>query len=186
VGDSITYGSGIQNREVNSYPAVLDRCLGPRFEVGNFGVSGATLLKKGDKPYWEEPEFSAVQEYEPDVILFMLGTNDTKPQNWQFENQFEADLRDMLIRFRQLPSQPRIWVCLPVPVYATRWGINQETLTGSVIPTLREVSEQLDLPVINLYGTLSNRPEWFPDDIHPNATGAAMMAQTICYRIVER
>ncbi len=54
VGDSITYGAGVENRELNCYPVVLGKLLGPRFEVRNFAVSGATLLKLGDKPYFPD------------------------------------------------------------------------------------------------------------------------------------
>ena len=54
VGDSITFGSGIQDRNTNSYPAQLGRLLGEKWETRNFGVSGATLLKNGDKPYWKQ------------------------------------------------------------------------------------------------------------------------------------
>jgi len=52
VGDSITYGSGISDRANDSYPAQLERLLkqyDSRWEVGNFGVSGATLLRNGDR-----------------------------------------------------------------------------------------------------------------------------------------
>ena len=52
VGNSITYGAGIENRVKDSYPAQLGRMLGDRWETRNFGVSGATMLKKGDNPYW--------------------------------------------------------------------------------------------------------------------------------------
>ena len=54
VGDSITYGSGIKGRETKSYPAQLAGMLGEDYVVKNFGVSGATMLKKGDKPYWKQ------------------------------------------------------------------------------------------------------------------------------------
>src|SRR2546427_157899 len=90
VGDSITYGSGVAGRETNSYPAVLGRCLGPRFEVRNFGVSGATLLKQGDKPYWNLPAFQDVSEFQPNAIVLKLGTNDSKPQNWAHKAEFAA------------------------------------------------------------------------------------------------
>ncbi len=50
VGDSITFGSGIPNREKLSYPAQLSALLGDDYEVRNFGVSGATMLENGDKP----------------------------------------------------------------------------------------------------------------------------------------
>ena len=43
VGDSITFGSGIRDRQTNSYPAQLGRLLGEKWEARNFGVSGATL-----------------------------------------------------------------------------------------------------------------------------------------------
>ena len=47
VGNSITYGSRVENREKNAYPVQLQAMLGEGYEVANFGVSGATLLKKG-------------------------------------------------------------------------------------------------------------------------------------------
>ena len=51
IGNSITYGAGIANREQNSYPAQLQAYLGPDYEVRNFGVSATTLLRSGDYPY---------------------------------------------------------------------------------------------------------------------------------------
>src|SRR5579885_3646478 len=54
VGDSITYGAGIKDREHNSYPAQLQKLLGDGYEVRNFGVNGRTLLSKGDLPYVKE------------------------------------------------------------------------------------------------------------------------------------
>ena len=35
------------------------------------------------------------------------------------------------------------------------------------------------MPVIDLYDALSNRPDLFPDKIHPNAKGAELIARTI-------
>jgi len=57
VGNSITYGYGIENREQNSYPSVLQRLLGKGYKVGNFGHSGATLLSKGHRPYIQQEEY---------------------------------------------------------------------------------------------------------------------------------
>jgi len=44
VGDSITFGSGIADRDNASYPAQLQKLLGDGFEVKNFGVSGRTMI----------------------------------------------------------------------------------------------------------------------------------------------
>lgn len=52
VGNSVTYGYGIENRETNCYPAQLQQMLGDAYEVENFGHSGATLLNKGYRPYY--------------------------------------------------------------------------------------------------------------------------------------
>jgi len=57
VGDSITEGSGLTSPATQSYPARLQRLLGTNYNVRNFGVSGRTLLKQGDFPYWKEPFF---------------------------------------------------------------------------------------------------------------------------------
>ena len=50
VGNSITYGSGVDNRERDSYPAVLGQLLGKGYEVRNFGVSARHLLMRGELP----------------------------------------------------------------------------------------------------------------------------------------
>ena len=49
VGNSITYGTGITNRDADSYPAQLQKLLGKKYSVGNFGKPGATLLAHGHR-----------------------------------------------------------------------------------------------------------------------------------------
>ena len=63
--------------------------LGGKWQVRNFGVSGATMLEKGDKPYWSQQAYKDALEFEPHVVVIKLGTNDTKPQNWKFKNWFK-------------------------------------------------------------------------------------------------
>lgn len=57
VGNSVTYGYGIKNRETNCYPAQLQQMLGDAYEVENFGHSGATLLNKGYRPYTQQEAY---------------------------------------------------------------------------------------------------------------------------------
>jgi len=179
IGDSITYGAGIQGRETNSYPAVLGRLLGSKFQVMNFGVSGATLLKKGDLPYWNTAEFREATRFQPKAVIIKLGTNDSKPQNWRYSGEFALDLEDMIEHFRRLPSKPMVWLCLPVPAYEDRWGISEKIISEEIIPIILEVAQKKKCPVIDLYSALSNRPDLFPDKIHPNAQGAELIAKTI-------
>jgi len=186
VGDSITYGSAIKDRMNNNYPVALGRSLGERFEVRNFGVSGATLLKKGDFSYWERPEFRAATQFNPHVVVIKLGTNDTKPQNWKHADNYTADYEAMIDHFAALPAKPKIWLCSPAPVYQTRWGINEKSVVEGVIPNVRALAKRKGLPVIDLYTALSDKPEMFPDKIHPNAAGAKVMAETVEAAILGR
>ena len=179
VGDSITFGAGVEKREVNNYPTVLGQLLGAGFETKNFGVSGATLLQNGDHPYWKTGAFKAATDYAPKIVVIKLGTNDSKPQNWKLKEQFGVDLRAMADHFAALPSKPKIYLCLPAPVYQERWGINEPVVKGEVIPIINEVAKEKGLAIIDLYTALSGHPEMFPDKIHPNAAGAALLAKTV-------
>ena len=57
VGDSITFGAGIEARDKNCYPAQFAGLLGERYEVKSFGASGATLLKQCHNPCGLRPQF---------------------------------------------------------------------------------------------------------------------------------
>jgi acyl-CoA thioesterase I len=179
VGDSITFGAGVEDREKNNYPKQLGELLGTRFEVRNFGRSGATMSRTGDLPYAGTDEFKAASAWLPDVVILMLGTNDTKPQNWKGQKAFEQETRALLDAFHDLKSKPKFWACLPVPVYGDNWGITAQVLDDGVIPALMEVTNSKKIPVIDLNDTLTGHPEMFPDKIHPDAAGAALMARTI-------
>ena len=179
IGNSITFGSGISDRSRDSYPAQLGRMLGNHWVVRNFGVGGRTMLKKGDFPYWKEDAYAEAKAFLPDVVIIKLGTNDTKPQNWKFSGEFLANSRAMVRELKSLSSHPVIYLCLPVPAYASRWGINDSIIVHGVIPAIEKLAKEEKLQVIDLYSALSGMEELFPDQIHPNATGAGLMAKII-------
>lgn len=179
VGDSITFGHGVADRARNCYPAVLGQLLGAKYVTKNFGNSGATLLKKGDRPYWGLAEFKQAGEDAPGIVVIKLGTNDSKPQNWKHKEDFAADLAAMVDHFAALPSKPKIFLCLPVPVYKTQWGINEATVAGEIIPIIKKVAAEKKAGVIDLHAALAGRPELFPDHVHPNAAGAKLIAQAV-------
>lgn len=179
VGDSITYGAGIKDRKKNSYPVQLGKLLGEKWNVRNFGVNGATMLRKGNKPYWQQGAFHDALAFRPHVVIIKLGTNDTKSPNWQFKNDFDDDYKDMINEFAELPSRPKIWICLPVPAYANKWGIRDAVIRTEVIPAVHKIARAKHVPVIDLYQPFRDKMHLFPDDIHPNAQGAFLMAKII-------
>ena len=94
VGDSITAG-GHSGGPNFTYPAqlqqVLDKSFPGKYDVQNLGASGATLLMSGDSPYWIRAEYAEFVKQQWDIVVIMLGTNDSKdkgdhgPHNWQHD-----------------------------------------------------------------------------------------------------
>ena len=82
VGDSITYGHSVSGWSKNQYPAVLQELLGDSYHVANFGVSGACVNKKGNKPYISRTVYEESIKYDADILVLMLGSNDSKTKNW--------------------------------------------------------------------------------------------------------
>lgn len=179
VGNSITYGAGIPNRDRDSYPAVLGQMLGNTYEVRNFGYSARTLLMKAELPYMKETMYTEALDYQPDIVVIKLGTNDTKPWNWRFHKDFKKDLLKMVGDFESLSSHPKIYLCYPAKIYALQWGINDSLVVNGVIPAIDEVARRKQLEVIDLHTALSGMKENFPDNVHPNEAGAIRLAETV-------
>lgn len=179
VGDSITFGAAIKNRQKNSYPAQMALTLGTKAIVKNFGVNSATLLKKGDKPYWKLKQYKAALAFSPDIVVIKLGTNDSKPKNWKHKAEYTANYIELIQSFQKLPSQPKVWICYPVPAYPGRWGITDKVMKEEVMPLIDDVAKASKVDIIDLYKALSGKKELFPDSVHPNAAGAKIMAETI-------
>jgi len=184
IGDSITFGAGIDDRLTCNYPAQLSRMLGDKWDVRNFGVSGATMLRVSDKPYWSESAFGNAIAFNPNIIVIMLGTNDSK-SHWDAA-AFERDYSEMIDTFKTLQAKPKIWVCLPVPAYAERWEIRNSVIVSQVIVIIRKVAAQKGVNVIDLYTALGGREDLFPDKIHPNAEGAGLIAAKIRQSLIGR
>lgn len=176
VGDSITAGVGATPGQ--AYPSQLQRMLGPGYEVRNFGVSGCTLLRHGDHPYDEQGAFKAALDYKPDITIIMLGTNDTKPQNWgPHKDEFDTDYRWLVSQL--LASNPfgKLFVCRPCWVPgAGNYGINEPALDQE-IPIIDNIAASLHLGEIDMNAPLKAHPEDLPDRVHPNNAGAALMAK---------
>lgn len=182
LGNSITQGPGRDNPD--SYPLQVGALLGDAYQVKNFGVSGRTLLKKGDYPIWNEPQFQEAKDFHPDVLLIKLGTNDSKPQNWAHKEDFVKDYLDMIAEFRQhMPKDGKVYVIFPVPVTRVNFGINPEVMNNEQRLMLFEIVQKSGAEVIDLYTPLMDKPELLPDGVHPNKEGLTIMAEVIARRI---
>jgi lysophospholipase L1-like esterase len=177
VGDSITAGMGVSKG--NDYLSQLGRMLGTNWVVKNFGVSGTTLLNHGDHPYQKTSAFVHALAFSPDVVIIKLGTNDTKPQNWKFKDEFIADYEGLIAQFAKLPSRPRLFICYPAFVPgAGNFGIN-ETGVVEQLPMLDQIATDEKAGLIDIHGALKPHPELIPDRVHPNTAGANILAKTV-------
>ena len=179
VGDSITYGHGIKDREHDAYPGLLGSLLGDKYDVRNFGVSGSTTMMGTDMPYMNEQAYKDALAFNPEIVTIKLGTNDSKPYNWKEQEHFKDDLKTLIESFRSLPSKPKIWLCLPVPAMGRAWSINDSVIYNGVIPYIKEVAQEENIPLIDLNTPFQGKRQYFPDTIHPNEEGQQIIAETI-------
>jgi len=183
VGNSITAGYGVKKGE--DYPAQLQQLLGTGYEVSNYGVSSRTLLSKGDYPYIKEKKYADALASNPDIVIIKLGTNDSKPQNWQYKNEFVADYIKLVKSFQQLPSKPRIFICYPLPVFKEvtgfhpEWKISNDTVYNKIIPMVKKVRRKTKVNLINLYKPFKDKPDLLYDGIHPSAKGDSLIAAEV-------
>ena len=170
---------------------MVDSILGSDYSVLNCGRSGTTVQKKGDVPYWNCSEFYNVFAYKPDIIVIKLGTNDVRPRmdgkpgtNWNAE-AFTKDYQAMIDTFNTINSTPKIFLCLPTPIYKNvfNWNDGDSSLRASVVPAIKKIAEVNNLPIIDLYTQMSNQPENFLDGIHPNDKGTRILAEFIAKSI---
>jgi acyl-CoA thioesterase I len=183
IGDSITEGIGAERGK--SYPDQLQALLGEKYKVGNFGVSARTNLQKG-YPYRKHHRYQEALKMLPNIVIIMLGTNDSKPQNWQHEAEFVGDYRDLIKSFQELPSKPKVYVCRPCPVPGKgNFGINEENVL-KIIERLGPLIKELDCGMIDMHAALLEKAAMLPDRVHPNTAGAGEMAKAAAKAITSK
>lgn len=178
-GTSITAGYGIAYS--SSYPIQMQGILGSQWSVGNFGVNGSTILHQGDNPYINSANYVNAQSFNPNIVIVEFGANDSKSQNWNnHKDSFVADYTRFVNVFKALPKHPVIYACLPVPALSSMYGINDSIITNAIIPLVKTIAANNNLKLIDLNTPLKNHPEWYQSDkIHPNETGALVLAQIV-------
>lgn len=181
VGNSITYGSGIIPRNKNSYPAQLQSMLGSNYKVMNFGVSGRTLLRKGNLPYWKEKAYHEALASTPDIVTIMLGTNDSKAINRPYYSEFENDYRDLIDSFLALPSHPRVIMLLPLVAFVNDSNsIYDPVIVNKIIPMECEVAYEKHIEMIDFHPMFIDKSDLYHDGVvHPNPLGDQKIAQRL-------
>lgn len=182
IGNSITYGAGIENRERDAYPVQLQRMLGEGYVVGNFGKSGATLLNKGHRPYIEQKEFQRALTFAGDVVVIHLGINDTDPRDWpNYRDYFVRDYLALIDSFRVVNPKVRILVARMTPITNrhSRFESGTRDWHEQIQHAIERVAELAGAQLIDFHTPLYPYPFMLPDAVHPTAEGAGILAQTV-------
>ena len=183
IGNSVTYGYGHENPDSTSYPSQLAEMLGDDYKVGNFGKSGATLLRKGHRPYNEQEEFKKALEFAPDIAIIHLGLNDTDPRNWKYyKREFISDYVTLIEAFEKVNPDVEIYICRMTPIFHWHHRFKKGTRDWywEIQSTIENIAYNIaEVKLIDLQETLYHRPDLMPDALHPNPEGAKLIAQRV-------
>ena len=191
VGDSITYGyRGVwAHASEHAYPTVLQRLLGDSYEVRNLGKPSQTMSKTGmdgesRSAYWDCEHFEELSKGGWDIVVIMLGTNDTKMKssgdpndNWHevpgdahavLAGQLRASgatyassYAAMLAYVRTLTPSPTVFMCVPPPsLEHGSYGTTQRLINDVMPPLVPLIASTSGIPasrVIDVHGALGGR-----------------------------
>ncbi|WP_044937186.1 GDSL-type esterase/lipase family protein [Pseudobutyrivibrio sp. LB2011] len=185
VGDSLTYGSGVlKTRDTDAYPAQLQIKMGTDHLVSNFGLRNATASASGDLPYVESEEYQQSLKSKPDIVVLMLGTNDTKTYNWN-ASDYEAGLKELVESYQQLDTKPTVYLMRSPYCYSldgsdvAEYDIQPKVVSDELGGIIEKVAAETGVEVIDLYGVTEGQDELYTDGIHFNAKGYELIADEV-------
>ncbi len=185
IGDSVTFGSGVrESRETESYPALLQTMVEEEYQVINCGLSGKCVQDESDSPYRKTKYYRFSKEVAADIYIIMLGTNDSKPQNWDAE-RYERELTEFVNEYKALSESGQVYLMRPPVAYPQKetgvvvYDIDKDVIQDEVIDIVTRVAEQTGAYLIDLNTYTMGHEEWFEDGVHMNGIGNEKAAEYI-------
>lgn len=185
VGNSITEGFS-NSSQAKAWPAVLNKLLGSEYAVYNCAVSGTTMFRNSNYPYWSTPKYANAKELNPQILIIALGTNDADPWRWNtLKGEFKTDYLALIQEFRANGRNPIIYVCLPPPLFGEAKAPQNKVVENELIPIIKEISRIENTYLIDFHTPLVAANHLFPDNVHPNDAGAEQMAKIAYQKVKE-
>ncbi|MBR3685295.1 MAG: hypothetical protein IKL86_03380 [Clostridia bacterium] len=193
VGDSITYGMSVVNWFKNTYPKQLGELLGDEYHVQNFGFSAKTAQENNKESYRATKLYEKSKEYQPDIVILMLGSNDSKPENFVSKEYFKQAERELIEIYLNLESKPRLilaTVNAGFYVHGATEGSYMYDINGTNINIINEavyeLAEEYNLELVDTYALTKDHPEYYKiDGIHPDKNGQKAMAEAFYQDIID-
>lgn len=186
VGDSITYGCYIPFFFARNYPSLLQKALGSGYTVNNYGKNNRTLQPDGNHPYIRSGVCRQSLSRGADVVIIMLGTNDSKPCNWKDETAFRAAYEDLLRQYEEAYPGCRVILCTPPQVgrptgfFALLSNACDNEKVKVISRVIRAVAADRKKEVADMSRLTEGCDDLFSfDHLHTNHQGAKAMAKLL-------
>jgi len=189
-------------RKTDSYPTQLGNLLGSKYAVCNYGCSGTSLSRQGKFPYYGDYGYNAAINGLPNIVILMLGTNDTQDESWINQDFFEGETTWLISQFLNISSNPAIYICSPPPMYSVKYnGKYNNIIYTNIIPAIKNVVKQQQdkgnkvqyIDVNSVFPNPSVDPdyqkfltEFMADAIHPNKNGNTMIAVKVYETLIKQ
>ncbi len=165
VGDSLTYGYGIDKPELYSYPAILQKLTGLR--VVNAGLSGET----SEGGLYRLP--GLLKKYKPDLTILCYGGNDILRR--ASREKLKSNIKKMIDLINKSGSKV---VLIGVPDIGI-FGLDSLELYSDIAKEYNIPAELEILPKVISESNLKS------DYIHPNKEGYRLIAKAV-YRVIKQ
>ena len=186
-GDSITFGTCAAEATVDGYtyakenffyPNQMQKLYGTEAVVGNFGYPGSYVGTSHNK-YLESCVYASLAEFDPDVIVLALGTNNASlmPSG---EDSFLKYYRIMLEDMHKL--FPDAEIIMTTALYRWDKAERTEMVDQFIIPAQKQLASEYRYVTLfdanteyKPYGTT----EYYKDKLHPNNAGYVKLAEVM-------
>lgn len=178
VGDSITDGDMSTDRTVTSYPPHLQTFLGDEYLVQNFGASGHAALKDVGyvQSYWKNSKYNDSLEFNPHIVIIMLGTNDVIDPKYTDEI-YKADMKALIDSYKALPTNPEIYVATAPACFTENDSNRAERIQTILLPVQKQIAEENGCKLVDINAKTQDMKDFFADGLHPNDAGYLKLAQ---------
>jgi lysophospholipase L1-like esterase len=200
IGDSITYGFRLKDPKQEAFPSQLQKMLGEKYKVRNFGVPGLGIYRhlpwkysKNGKRAWSlSPQYTQALKWNPDIIVSALGANDVAELPKEFtvgtnglsvleRGTFKNQYIDLLKSFKSNGASPRILMWTSLGAMKEKYTANYGMALSAIASDLKTVAAEIGAEEIDMYSITkdSAQNEPWPDQIHPSASTHIVIAKAI-------
>ncbi len=199
VGDSITWGTAMTNRAVECYPAQLQKMLGDRYDVRNFGDPGscAYMDPKKDSSGWAPHSWrkgqmaAAAYAFKPDIVVSGLGANDQGIYMYEYSYDekgvpktepglFRRQYAEILEDFKKDGRSPRFVVWTKLCPIGKKHRSKGKPAPFVIRRELEAVADAFGATKLDMYTPLLPYPEtehYANDGVHPEGVAQRAIAE---------